>query len=57
MKLMASDSIQKTNQNDPKQSQIITKQNKEKTHLHNRNSCLEYTICQKCREIDDLKPQ
>ena len=57
MKLMASDSIQKTNQNDPKQSQIITKQNEEITHLHNRNSCLEYTICQKCREIDDLKPQ
>ena len=54
---MLSDSIRKMNQNDPEESQKITQQNEEKTHLHNRNSCLEYIIFQKCLEIDDWKPQ
>ena len=54
---MSSDSIRKMNQSNPEQSQLIIKQNEEITHLHNRNSCLEYTAFQKCREIDDWKPQ
>ena len=54
---MASDSIWKLNQNYPEQSQIITKQKEEMTTSNDRESYLEYTTLQKCRDTDEWKPQ